>query len=138
MAVKQLTIKTKASPEQSAHVSRMLAVNNIDIRAVNVYRGEDCTVFRLICSDPVTGARVLTAKGDVVAVEDVLAVEVPDVPGGFAKVMDILEQSGIKIDYLYSSLEKHKDRAVIIIKTPDLAEAVKVLESRRLKLVGKF
>jgi hypothetical protein len=138
MAVPQVTVICDSPLEQSAGVSRLLAVNNIDIRAAHVLREDERTIFRLIVSDPAAAIRLLRAKEFEAFGEEVLAVEIPDMPGGFAHVMDILQKYNVRVDYLYSSLEHHRDRAIIILKVVDVPAAVAVLESHRMTLVDRF
>jgi hypothetical protein len=138
MAVPQVTVICDSPLEQSAGVSRLLAVNNIDIRAAHVLQEGERTIYRLIVSDPAAAIRMLRAKEFEAFGGEVLAVEIPDMPGGFAHVMDVLEKHSIRVDYLYSSLEHHKDRAVIILKVVDIPAAVAVLESNRMVLVDRF
>ena len=57
------------------------------------------------------------------AATEVLAVEVPDRPGGLASVLEVFENSGINIEYMYAFTFGRNDRAVLIFRfdQPDAA-----------------
>lgn len=65
----------------------------------------------------------MEAEGFVVRVTEVVAVEVPDHPGGLLNVLDLFEGSTIKIEYMYAFPLLHVGNAALIFRFdyPDAA-----------------
>ena len=93
---------------------QVLGDHGIDLIALSILRIPrilvSCAAF---INKPGTGAQLLQEAGFTVSTTEVLAVEVPDVPGSLAKVLQILDQSGISVEYLYSFVRSHTDHALI-------------------------
>jgi hypothetical protein len=51
---------------------------------------------------------ILEARGAVVKVTEVVAVEVPDRPGGLADLLEVFERAGINVDYMYAFTVKQE------------------------------
>ncbi len=64
--------------------------------------------------------------------------EVPDRPGGLADVMELFDREGVNIEYLYSSLERNVDNAVVIFKVENLEHGMKICQSSGLPTVSSF
>ena len=94
--------------------------------------------MRIVCDNPDKALEVLE-KNDFTAREtDVLAVEVTDKPGGLAEVMDIFFKNKVNIEYLYTSLEKNRDRAAIIFKVEDVELGQRIIKENGLTAVTTF
>ena len=68
----------------------------------------------------------------------VLAISISDKVGALHDVMALFQNNGINIEYLYASLEKTGDTAIIIFKVQDADKGLKVIEENGLSTVGKF
>ena len=80
---------------------------------------------------------VLEAAGVVVNVTEVLAVDVPDRPGGLAAVLEAFEQAGVGVEYMYPSASRERGRhATLLFRLEDPDRAEKLLEAAGVKLVG--
>ena len=75
--------------------------------------------------------------GYTVKLTDVLAVSVPDQPGGLASVLDSLAEKDIVVEYLYSFVRNAGDHALIIFRVDKLEEAEKVLTAAGVKLLSQ-
>jgi hypothetical protein len=81
--------------------------------------------------------QVLEAAGIVVNVTDVLAVEVPDRPGGLAAVLEAFEKAGLGIEYMYALEARGREQhATLIFRLADPARAARLLTEGGVKLVG--
>jgi hypothetical protein len=65
-------------------------------------------------------------------------VEIEDVPGSLAKLMELFQQSQVNIEYLYASLEGQVGKAVVIFKLEDHDKGMKILSDNGQKLAEKF
>ena len=66
---------------------------------------------------------------------DVIAVEVPDKPGGLAGILKVLGAAGVNVEYMYAFVEKATDKAVVIFRFEDIDAAVKVLAKAKISVL---
>lgn len=104
---------------------RLLADEGIDIRALSLADTQRFGILRMIVSDWERARALLQGAGSVVNVTEVVAVEVPDRPGGLAGVLELFEGSGINIEYMYAFPFVRGEKAVLIFRfdQPDAAIA---------------
>ena len=102
---------------------RLLAEEGIDIRALTLADTQRFGILRMIVSDWERARALLQRAGSVVNVTEVVAVEVPDRPGGLAGVLELFEGSGINIEYMYAFPFVRGEKAVLIFRfdQPDAA-----------------
>ena len=98
MKVKQISIFIENKPGRLLKVTRTLADAGINIRALSVADTVDYGLMRLIVDDYVMARDVLAEASVTVALTDVIAAEIPDVPGGLNGVVEILSEAGINIE----------------------------------------
>lgn len=70
-----------------------------------------------------------------VSMTDVLAMEVPDVPGGLAGALERLDQAAINVEYMYAFLGKTSHGALVIIRVENPEEAIPVIREAGIKLL---
>lgn len=136
MRVKQISIFLENKSGRLAQVSRVLGENGINIRALSIADTTDFGILRLIVNDPDKAYQVLKEAGFTVSTTDVIAVEVTDAPGGLAEVLQLLNQSGINIEYLYAFIQKVSNAALVVFRVEQLDEAVKVLQQEGIRILG--
>ncbi len=134
MKVKQVSIFLENRQGRLAAVTKALGSNEINIRAFSVADTADFGVVRLIVNDPNRACDILRANGFMVTMTDVLAVEVPDKPGGLAYILEILQKARLNIEYLYAFVEKRSDNALVIFRLEDIDTALKVFEENNVSL----
>ena len=100
------------------------------------YRGHsDFGVLRLIVNEPEKAYEVLKKAGFTVSETEVIAVEVPDSPGGLAQVLDVVGESSINIEYLYAFIGKASDDALVIFKVEDPDQAVQIFQAHEISVL---
>ena len=82
----------------------------------------------MIVDDHEKAQNVLTDKGHVVNVCKVVAVCVPDRPGGMAEVMGHLDKAGVDIEYSYAFAFNKGEKAVLVFLFNDNAKAEAALK----------
>ncbi len=60
-----------------------------------------------------------------------IAVEVPDHPGGLARILEYFEETGINIEYLYSFVEKPAHDALILMRLENAQKAMEILKEKK-------
>ena len=136
MKIHQLSLFLENKPGRLMEHCRLLAEAGISIRTLSVADTQQFGILRMIVSDWQKAAALLQESGCVVNVTEVLAVEVPDRPGGLAGILDIFENSGINIEYMYAFTFGRQDKAVLIFRFDRPDDAIKRLQAAGVNVVG--
>ena len=136
MKIHQISLFAENKPGHISAPARLLAKEGIDIRALYLADTQDYGILRLIVADWKKAAGLLEAQGFVVKVTEVLAVEVPDHPGGLADVLGALDGSGINIEYMYAFPYVRGDQAILIFRFNDPDAAIERLQTAGINLVA--
>jgi hypothetical protein len=128
MKVKQISVFLENKTGRLAEVTDVLGKGGINLRAITIADTADFGILRFVASDPNKALSLLESKGFTAKETDVLGIEVPDRPGGLSAVMAALGKNNVNIEYLYASLEKNKDRAVVVFKIEDIDRGLEVIK----------
>jgi hypothetical protein len=129
MKVKQISVFLENKSGHLYEACACLAKNQINIRALSIAETADYGVLRLIVNRPDEARTSLSAEGFTVSETDVIAVEVPDEPGGLAKVLRSLYDANINIEYLYCFVEKSSESAMVVFRLEELERGVDALKA---------
>jgi hypothetical protein len=135
MKVKQLSIFMENRAGRMAEIARQLGEARINIRALSLADTSDFGILRLIVNDVDTAMKILKDAGHTVSLTEVVAVEVPDSPGGLASVLEPLRDAGVNVEYMYAFVEKATDKAVVIFRFEDVDAAVKALAKANISVL---
>jgi hypothetical protein len=135
MKIHQLSLFLENKPGRLMEPCRLLAGAGISIRTLSVADTHQFGILRMIVSDWQTATALLKEAGCVVNVTEVLAVEVPDRPGGLAGILEIFEDSGINIEYMYAFTFGRQGRAVLIFRFDKPDDAIARLQAAGVNVV---
>ena len=135
MKIHQLSLFLENQPGQIVEPCRILARAGIDIRTLTLADTQRFGILRLILSDWQAGAKALHDAGYVTNVAEVVAVEVPDRPGGLAGLLELLSGSGLNIEYMYAFTFGRGDKAVMIFRFNDPDRAIELLQKSGINVV---
>lgn len=135
MIIKQLSIFVENKKGRLAEITQTLADSGVDIRALSIADTTDYGILRLIVNDPDTALKALKNEGMTVSLTDVIAVAVPDTPGGLNKAVKVLSAEKISIEYMYAFINPRKDTAFVILRVEDNERAIDVLTRGGVKLM---
>ncbi len=127
MKVEQISIFLENKSGRLAEVTRLLGDGGVNIRALTLADTTDFGILRLIVSDKARALEVLKKAGFTVGTTEVVAVEVPDRPGGLSGILDSLGEEGINVEYMYAFVEKSGDDAVVIFRFDEPDKAIAIL-----------
>jgi len=135
MKVEQISIFLENKPGGLEHITRVLKDANINIRALSLADTSDFGILRLIVND-VTGAeKALNASGFTVRLTPVVAVEVPDRPGGLHGILAVLLKKNINVEYTYAFVDRSGENALIIFRFDRTDEAIEVLRENGITVL---
>jgi hypothetical protein len=135
MKVEQISVFLENKPGALADVTRILGEAGVNIRALSLADTKDFGIMRLIVNDHEKAKSVLVAKGLTVRKTEVVAVEVPDRPGGLADILKGLSDSGINVEYLYAFVQHSGSNAIIIFRFDETDKAIEALTKNGVKIL---
>ena len=138
MEIKQISVFLENTTGRLGKVTKTLANAGINLRAISIADTADFGILRMIVDKTSEAIQALTDARFTSHLTDVVAVEIDDVPGSLAKLMDLYEESKVNIEYLYASLEGKIGKAVIIIKLKDHEKGLKILTDNGFTLAESF
>lgn len=134
--VMQLTVFLENSPGRLAGLTRALGDAGVNMRALMVADTAEFGVVRIICDRPETARRVLEEAGFGVSVTDVIAVEVPDHPGGLADVLEVIGSAGANVEYAYCFVEPGGGAAIDVFRVEDSDAATGALQKAGMRVLS--
>ena len=135
MKVKQISIFLENRRGRLHEALDVLGKAKINIRALSIADTSEFGILRLIIPDPDKARKVLEKNKFTVRENNVIAVEVPDNPGGLAKVLAALNSSDINVEYMYAFVEKRKDKAIVVLRTEDVNAGIKALKKAGISML---
>ena len=137
MGIRQLSIFIENKKGRLAKIAKIISSAGIDIRATSVADTSGFGILRIIVDDPDRAKNVLQKSNIIVSVTDVIAVEIKDKSGEFYRVMSILSDNDIGVEYMYAFISREKNKAFIILKIENEDKAVEVLKDNDVCLLNK-
>jgi hypothetical protein len=135
--IRQLSLFLENRPGQLRFPAKVLGEAGIDILTMSLADTQQFGILRLVVKDTERAKKVLADAGVVVNVTEVLAVDVPDRPGGLASVLEAFEKAGLGVEYMYPSPWRERGKtATLLFRLEDPDRAAKVLEASGVKLVS--
>ena len=120
MSVKQISVFIENKTGKLAEVTKFIADNNINMKALSIADTHDFGILRIICDDTAVAANTLKDGGFIVTTTDVLAVEITDKPGSLAKILEVLADADVAVEYTYAFLSvKNEGHAYMIFRVDD-------------------
>jgi hypothetical protein len=135
--IRQISVFIDNRPASLSEMTRSLADENINLRALSLAETRDFGTTRIIVADVDTCSQVLKEAGYHFIETDVLAVEVADRPGGMADVLECIASEHISVEYAYAMIEKREGSAVIILRVDNTGKAIMALRKRNIRLLTR-
>jgi hypothetical protein len=118
-----------------AEITRVLGEAGVNIRALSLADTSDFGILRLIVSDNDKAKAALKEHGFTVGKTNVVAVEVEDTPGGLNRILELLSNQSINVEYMYAFVQHTGENAVIIFRFDDIDKAVNLLRENNIKVL---
>jgi len=136
MKVQQISVFLENKCGRLAAVTRALADDGINIRALSIADTSDFGILRLIVDQPERAFKVLHDHHFTVSTTEVIAVEMPDQPGGLADILQILDTKAINLEYLYAFVGQSNNKALNIFRVELIDLAIEELTKNGVKLLS--
>lgn len=135
MFVKQISVFIENTKGSLSRLTRLLSKGGVDLIALTVADTENYGIMRCIVSDTDKGVQIMREAGYVARTTDVLAVSVPDEPGGLANVLTLLNAADVSVEYLYSFVRNTGTNALVIFRLNDNQKGARVLQEGDITLL---
>lgn len=134
--IQQISVFVENRPGALQSMTAVLAENGIDMRAFSLAETSDFGIARIIVDDVYKTTTVLRDAEFVHSVTQVLGVALSDTPGGLDKVLRVLADAGVNVEYMYAFLggKKGKD-AYMIFRVADNAKASAAFTAKGIRQV---
>ena len=137
MKITQLSVFAENKPGHILAPVRLLAENGVDLRALSLADTQRFGILRMIVSDAEKAARLLEEEGFLVKLTAVLALKVPDRPGGLSDLLNVLDGTAVNIEYMYAfPYRDGGSKATLIFRFDDPDAAEKLLEAAGIHPLG--
>lgn len=135
MQIQQLSVFIENKPGRLAEITEVLAQTGVDIRAISVADTSDFGILRVIVDKPKEAVLALKEHGMTVTLTNVIAVGISDEKGTFSKVIRLLANNGIDVEYIYAFVSRDKGKAYVIIRTDKSARAAEILTENGVEIL---
>lgn len=129
MAIRQISVFLQNHSGSLSAVTKVLADAGVDMRAMSVADTQDFGILRMIVRDTDTAISALKASGYLTSTNEVTAAVIPDEPGGLCRLVAILADDGIDIEYSYAFLTPEDNKACVVFRVADNDLAAKAFHN---------
>ena len=135
MHIHQISVFLENRTGQLAEITKLLAAEGVDIRAISIAETADYGLARMIVDDSHKASAILLQHGDVLSMTPVWAVEVPDRPGGLYELLTALAEAHVNVEYMYSLFTHREGCAYMVMRIADEPKFLSTLGDHGIKLM---
>lgn len=136
MKLEQLSIFLENRSGRLAEITGVLARAGINIRALSLADTADFGILRLIVNEPTRAAEALRGNGFTVATNEMVALEVPDRPGGLWEILKAVGEAALNVEYMYAFVRKTQENAVVMFRFDEPDKAIAVLRQAGVRVLS--
>ena len=135
--INQISVFLENKAGELSEITKILADNNVNLRAISIAESSDYGVLRLVADDAEQAAKVLMKNGNIISMTPVSVVEVPDRPAGLSDVLAVLAKAEIDIEYMYSLFMQNDGKAYMVFRVADKQKLLDAIKNNGLKTVSE-
>ena len=133
--IRQISVFLSNRKGRLAEVTKLLADNGIDIKALSIADTAEYGALRIITDNNDKAIEILKNGGFVTKINHVLGIEIPNEPGALSKVLYAFEENNISVEYIYAFVGIQGKNAKVIIRVNDNEHGTEVLKSIGIGLI---
>jgi hypothetical protein len=135
MKLHQLSLFLENKPGALTRPCQLLAKAGLNILTLSVADTQQFGILRLVVREWEQARQILEKGGCVVKVTDVVAIEVPDQPGGLVAILQALEQVGVNVEYMYAFTMKRENKGILVFRFDKPDAAIDVLQAKSFNVI---
>lgn len=133
MKIRQISVFLENRPGRLASLCRTIADAGVNLSTLMLSETGEFGLMRFLTPEPDKAKAVIEKAGYAVTVSEVLAIQVPDKPGGLASILNVLETHKISVEYMYAFVCR-QGRAIMIMRFDDLDRAIDALQKSNVHI----
>ena len=128
MKITQLSVFLENRTGRLSALCRTLADASVNLSTLTLSDNGEFGLLRLLTPDVAKAKQVIEKAGYAATTTEVVALQVPDRPGGLASVLAALEPHGISVEYMYAFAQRKGGDAIMIFRFAEMDRAIAVLQ----------
>ena len=128
--MRQVSIYAENKKGTMQKITGILLREGINILGSVTNDSAEYGIVRMVVSNPEEASRALQEEGFICRLTEVIGVEVEDEVGNLNKMLTILMDSNISVDYLYLSFNRDSGKPIMVFHCEDILEVKACLESK--------
>ena len=139
MFVKQISVYLENAKGSLRELVELLGKNDINLLALSIADTTGFGIIRMIVKsvDLEKASNILKDNGYISKTNDVVCVRIPHAPMGLAKVLSVLENNNISIEYSYSFCRSTLTDASVIIRPSDKSACIDALKAGNIATISQ-
>ena len=134
--INQVSVFLENKAGRLAEITGVLADSGVNIRAMSIADTKDFGILRMIVDAPDAACACLKDAGFRVKETPVVGIVLDHKPGGLHKVLKLMDDRGISVEYLYDYLSAgDAEKVTIIAKLENQDDAVAVLKDAGIEFM---
>ena len=129
MKITQLSVFLENRPGRLSALCRTLADAGVNLSTLMLSDNGEFGLLRLLTPDVAKALQTIQAAGYASTTTEVVALEVPDQPGGLANVLSVIEKAGRSVEYMYAFAERPGSEAVMVFRFDNTDTALAALQA---------
>jgi len=134
MIIPQLSVFLENKSGRLTEVLEVLGKENIRITALSIADTSEFGILRLIVPDPEKAKALLKEQHFTVNISEVISVSAPNAAKYYAKVLKILSDLEISVEYTYAF--SHGPKSIIILRCSNNEQAINALKEHEMELLN--
>ena len=135
MLSKQLSVFIENRQGRLGEVLGVLKDNNVNILSLSLADTTEYGLLRLIVNDPELGKQKLSSLGFSTMLTDVLIIKIPHISGSLQKLLEVLSNNDINVEYMYG-LSIDGEKASVVLKTSNMAKTDSILAEKNVETIS--
>ncbi|MGE5583139.1 MAG: ACT domain-containing protein [Bacillota bacterium] len=131
-----LSIFIQNKPGQLEKITKILADNQINLKAFSIASAGDYGVAKIVVNDLEKAYQLLKQNNITVSKRKILIAKVPDRPGGLHNLLTILSANQINIEDCYGFVIENRREAAIVIEVEKYPLAEEILQSHKVTILS--
>ncbi|MCM1526110.1 MAG: hypothetical protein NC091_02575 [Bacteroides sp.] len=127
--MKQVSIYAENKKGTMQKITEILLKQQINILGSVTNDSAEYGIVRMVVSDAERASEALQAEGFICRLTEVIGVEVEDEVGNLNKMLTLLIDCNISVDYLYLSFNRDSGKPIMVFHCEDVMEVKSCLES---------
>ncbi len=129
MKIAQISVFLENRPGRLSALTRRLADAGVNLSTLMLSDNGEFGLLRLLTPDVALAQQTIQNAGYASTLTEVIALAVPDQPGGLADVLAVIEKAGRSIEYMYAFAERPGREAIMVFRFDDMDQALLVLQA---------